>query len=173
MVFVKCDVTVWSDLQELTHVSEREFGDVPDVWVAGAGIFEPVSYEAPRNPTLLPYSSSNLLNPPSLALANNLLPQLTIPQPTSNFWFDTETAHYTSVDINISHPIKLTRIAIRALLSRNKPGVVLVVSSVAGLIGSYPSALYCATKHALVGFTKSLGPADREEGVKIVCACPG
>ena len=42
VVFAKCDVAVWSDLQDLVKVSEREFGDVPDVYVAGAGVFEPV-----------------------------------------------------------------------------------------------------------------------------------
>lgn len=41
-VFVKCDVTKRADLENLIVVSEKEFGDVPDVYVAGAGIFEPV-----------------------------------------------------------------------------------------------------------------------------------
>lgn len=42
-VFVKCDVTKRSDLENLVVVSEKEWGDVPDVWIAGAGVFEPVS----------------------------------------------------------------------------------------------------------------------------------
>ena len=42
VVFAECDVAVWADLQNLVKVSEREFGDVPDVYVAGAGVFEPV-----------------------------------------------------------------------------------------------------------------------------------
>ncbi|MCJ1227937.1 hypothetical protein MMC12_004596 [Toensbergia leucococca] len=54
----------------------------------------------------------------------------------------------------------------RALLSKNKPGVVLIVSSVAGLRSNYAAALYCATKHALVGFSRSMGPADEDEGIK-------
>ena len=41
-----------------------------------------------------------------------------------------------------------------------------------GLHGSYPAPLYTASKHALVGFTKSMGQADADEGVKIVCICP-
>jgi NAD(P)-dependent dehydrogenase (short-subunit alcohol dehydrogenase family) len=43
-VFVKCDVTKRSDLENLVVVSEKEWGDVPDVWIAGAGVFEPVSF---------------------------------------------------------------------------------------------------------------------------------
>lgn len=42
VVFAKCDVAVWPDLQSLIKVSEEEFGDVPDVYVAGAAVFEPV-----------------------------------------------------------------------------------------------------------------------------------
>jgi NAD(P)-dependent dehydrogenase (short-subunit alcohol dehydrogenase family) len=40
--FVKCDVTKRADLENLITVSEKEFGDVPDVYIAGAGVFEPV-----------------------------------------------------------------------------------------------------------------------------------
>ena len=42
VTFVECDVTNWKDLQNLITASEERFGDVPDVYVPGAGIFEPV-----------------------------------------------------------------------------------------------------------------------------------
>jgi NAD(P)-dependent dehydrogenase (short-subunit alcohol dehydrogenase family) len=49
-VFLKCDVTKRGDLENLITVSGKEFGDVPDVYVAGAGVFEPVSiFEFRRN----------------------------------------------------------------------------------------------------------------------------
>ena len=91
----------------------------------------------------------------------------------SIFWMDAETDRYAEVDINISHPIKLARIALRALLGADKKGVVLMVASVAGLTGIYPTPLYCATKHAIVGFVKSMAEADAEEGIKVVAVCPG
>jgi NAD(P)-dependent dehydrogenase (short-subunit alcohol dehydrogenase family) len=75
--------------------------------------------------------------------------------------------------INAEHPIKLTRIAMRSSLKANKPGVVLIVASGAGVIGFYGSPLYCATKHAVVGFTKSMAQADKDEDIKIVSICPG
>ncbi|KAI9871104.1 MAG: hypothetical protein M1830_003306, partial [Pleopsidium flavum] len=134
VIFARCDVAKWADLQNLITVSQKEFGDVPDIYVAGAGVFEPK---------------------------------------WSNFWDDTETERYAEVDININHPIKLTRIAIRALLGKNKKGVVLIIASLAGLVGIYSSALYSATKHAIVGFVKSMADADPLEGVKVVCICPG
>ena len=40
--FLKCDVANWADLQNIITFSELEFGDVPDVYIAGAGIFEKV-----------------------------------------------------------------------------------------------------------------------------------
>ena len=42
LLFVPCDVTKWKDLNNLVVVSEQEFGDVPDVYIAGAGLFETV-----------------------------------------------------------------------------------------------------------------------------------
>ncbi|OAG43661.1 hypothetical protein AYO21_02247 [Fonsecaea monophora] len=119
--FVKCDVTDWRDLENLIVVSEREFGDVPDVYVPGAGVFEP----------------------------------------------------YAQLDINLAHPIKLTRLAIRALVGRNKKGVVCCIASIGGLDGQYAATLYSACKHGVVGLVKSLGDADPEEGVKVVGICPG
>jgi NAD(P)-dependent dehydrogenase (short-subunit alcohol dehydrogenase family) len=41
-IFAKCDVTKRADLENLVSVAEKEWGAVPDVYVAGAGVFEPV-----------------------------------------------------------------------------------------------------------------------------------
>ncbi|KAH6697418.1 hypothetical protein F5X68DRAFT_186337 [Plectosphaerella plurivora] len=135
--FVECDVTKWQDLQNLIDVSLAKFGDVPDVFVASAGVFEPAY---------------------------------------SNFWNDPEdlgSDGYKHVDINVNHPIKLTRLAIRALLGKEKHGVVVLIASIAGYSKQYPGPIYSATKHAVVGFTRSLGPAQEVQGVKVVSVCPG
>lgn len=42
LVFQVCNVTKWKDLQGIIEVSLQRFGDVPDVYVASAGVFEPV-----------------------------------------------------------------------------------------------------------------------------------
>jgi NAD(P)-dependent dehydrogenase (short-subunit alcohol dehydrogenase family) len=42
VIFEKCDVTKRVDLENLAKASTEKFGDVPDVWIAGAGVFEPV-----------------------------------------------------------------------------------------------------------------------------------
>ena len=91
----------------------------------------------------------------------------------SNFWDDSEDDFYKTVQINMNHPIKLTRLAMRALLSAQKKGVVCLIASSAGIRGNFFLPLYAATKHAVVGFTKSMGQADPDEGVKVVCVLPG
>ncbi|KAI7235126.1 hypothetical protein KC330_g4494 [Hortaea werneckii] len=134
--FMKCDVSNWRDLENIPSSVSQAFGKdaVADVWIPGAGVFEPK---------------------------------------WSSFLYDTETDHYKAFQINAEHPIKLTRIAMRSCLSVNKPCVVLITASGAGLVGTYGAPLYCASKHAIVGFTKSMGQADVDENCKIVCICPG
>ncbi|KAI9779422.1 MAG: hypothetical protein M1839_007387 [Geoglossum umbratile] len=133
VIFQHCDVVKRADLENLITVSQKHFGDVPDVYIAGAGVFEPE---------------------------------------WSNFWSDTEEDGYAQLEINTAHPIKLTRIALRALAGKDKPGVVLIVASIVGLLPSYSVPLYSATKHALVGFTRGMSYADRLEGVRIIAICP-
>lgn len=48
-----------------------------------------------------------------------------------------------------------------------------LVSSIAGYSKHYPSPIYCATKHAVVGFTRSMAEAEELQGVKVVAVCPG
>ncbi|PGH09202.1 hypothetical protein AJ79_05731 [Helicocarpus griseus UAMH5409] len=134
--FAKCDVRKWNQLEDLIEKAKEIYGDVPDVYVPCAGLFEP---------------------------------------PSSSFWDDAEqdTNNYDCVSLNISHPLKFTRMALRALVARRKKGVVLLISSIAGLNGVYAKPLYAATKHAIVGFVKSMGAAEEQFGVKIVGICPG
>lgn len=43
VVFTECNVTKRKNLENLVKVSMDKFGDVPDVFIAGAGVFTPVS----------------------------------------------------------------------------------------------------------------------------------
>jgi NAD(P)-dependent dehydrogenase (short-subunit alcohol dehydrogenase family) len=46
-------------------------------------------------------------------------------------------------------------------------------ASVGGISGSIAAPLYCATKHAMVGFVKSMKDTEPLTGVKITTLCPG
>ena len=93
--------------------------------------------------------------------------------PWSNFWDDAEEDFYKTIRINTEHPIKLTRLAMRALIGADKQGVVCLIASTAGIRANYLASLYTASKHAIVGFAKAMGQADGDEGVRVVCVLPG
>ena len=42
VIYQKTDVTKWDELHRLVTVAKEKFGSTPDVYIAGAGIFEPV-----------------------------------------------------------------------------------------------------------------------------------
>ena len=42
VIFQRCDVRNWAELQALIQLSQDKWNDVPDVYVASAAIFEPV-----------------------------------------------------------------------------------------------------------------------------------
>ncbi|THY56433.1 hypothetical protein D6C97_05104 [Aureobasidium pullulans] len=142
IIFVQTDVRKRGDLENAITVSTLSFGDVPDVYVANAGVFEPL-YKA-----VVEFLAGHRGQSPNVSFDSNL---------TADFL----------------HPLKLTRLATRALLGAKKSGVVDLVSSTVGLSWSYPAALYCATKHALIGFTRSMAPAESLNRVRVVCLCPG
>jgi 3-hydroxybutyrate dehydrogenase len=65
-------------------------------------------------------------------------------------------SRYGILDINITHPIRVTQMAISHFLMRKKPGVVVHISSVAGQEPFFPTPMYVASKHAINGFVRSM-----------------
>lgn len=61
----------------------------------------------------------------------------------------------------------------RAILGQNKPGTVLIISSISGLRGNYGAPMYCATKFAMIGFVRSMAEAEKREGLRVMAVCPG
>lgn len=59
VVFQPCDVSKWDQLQKLVSTSEKKYGDVPDVWIAGAGVFEPVSFRINHSSISVLFSNFN------------------------------------------------------------------------------------------------------------------
>ncbi|CAI6302416.1 unnamed protein product [Periconia digitata] len=161
VLFVQSDVTRWSDFTKLFDSCEKKWSDVPDAYGICAGLFEP---------------------------------------PASNFWQDPEQdAGYKQVDVNVDHPIKLTRLAIKKSLGKGKRASVCIIvglpfllthivhiksnhidfgytryhSSIGGISSNVAAPLYCATKHAIVGFVKCMSTSEAFTGVKVTTICPG
>ena len=78
------------------------------------------------------------------------------------------------IDLNLRAPMLLSRLALPGMIRRGG-GHIVNVSSVGGLGGAPYAESYSATKHALVGFTRSLRLTMRSEGypVGVSAICPG
>ncbi len=63
---------------------------------------------------------------------------------------------------------------VRALTRRMQPGgAIVATASLAGLTDLQRDPIYALTKHAVVGFVRSVAPQLEERGIKINCVCPG
>ncbi len=75
-------------------------------------------------------------------------------------------------DLNVKAAFYVTREVTKRMLATQQAGSIINVSSQMGLVGSPRRTLYCASKHALEGMTKSLawelGPAN----IRVNTICP-
>jgi NAD(P)-dependent dehydrogenase (short-subunit alcohol dehydrogenase family) len=76
-----------------------------------------------------------------------------------------------AVGVNLDGVVLGTHAALPALRARGG-GAIVATASMAGLIGMPMDAVYTATKHAVVGLTRALGPALAAEGIRFNAVCP-
>lgn len=76
------------------------------------------------------------------------------------------------VDTNLLGTFLCTRAVLRGMVTRGG-GVILNLSSVLGLTGDALLPVYSATKHAILGLTRSTAVAYAEAGIRCVAICPG
>ena len=58
-------------------------------------------------------------------------------------------------------------------MARQRSGAIVNTASVAGLVGAPKHAIYAATKHAVLGLTRSAAAEYGKLGVRINAVCPG
>ncbi|EHK19599.1 uncharacterized protein TRIVIDRAFT_46591 [Trichoderma virens Gv29-8] len=148
-LFKKTDVRSWPQLSELTRAAEATFPQV-DIVVPGAGIFDP--------------KWSSFWNPPKSA---------TNPDSLSRDDANGDPGHYAVLDVNLTHPIRLSQLAIAHWTSRRIPGSLLVVGSMAGYLYGIGTPLYYASKHGVHGFVRSLGHLRDTVGIRTAAIAPG
>lgn len=86
---------------------------------------------------------------------------------------DTSAEEYDEMmDANVRSTFVFSR-HIVPLMIKQKSGLVLMVSSMAGVYGFAGEAVYCATKFAQVGFAQGLDKELRPHGIKVGTICPG
>jgi len=85
----------------------------------------------------------------------------------------TTTADFDAVfGINVRGAYFLTRAVARGLIAARRPGSLINISSQMGHVGGVDRAVYCATKHAVEGFTKAMAIEWGRAGIRVNTICP-
>jgi uncharacterized protein len=88
---------------------------------------------------------------------------------TDELGFDTAVDLF---EVNVLAPIHLTQLVLGPMRARDA-GHIVNIGSIAGHVPAPPLTFYAATKHALVGFTRSLHRELRGTGVRATVVSPG
>ncbi|PYI03942.1 NAD(P)-binding protein [Aspergillus sclerotiicarbonarius CBS 121057] len=152
VVFVRTDVTSWEDLNRMFDQTLSLFGEF-HILCPGAGVYEP------------PWS--NFWHPPGSQASKD----------------EADRDRYALLDINITHPIRATQLALSHWLHPTEPNTIPVtpdnprrvihISSVAGQMPNIVCPMYGASKFAITGFVRCLGPLEEAIGVRVNAVAPG
>ncbi|KAI9492384.1 hypothetical protein BDB00DRAFT_939702 [Zychaea mexicana] len=92
---------------------------------------------------------------------------------SSNLVNDTEKeGGYRTLEINLTAAAKANRLAIQHFVRNNKPGCIINTSSIYGFCGAPLAPLYAASKHGIIGLTKSYGTLFRSTGIRVNAMAP-
>jgi NAD(P)-dependent dehydrogenase (short-subunit alcohol dehydrogenase family) len=76
-----------------------------------------------------------------------------------------------TLELNATAPFRFIR-AITPIMKRQKSGKIVVVASQAGLVGEAHVSAYTASKHAVVGLTRSAAAELKHHGITVNAVCP-
>lgn len=120
-----------------------------DIVCPGAGVYEP------------PFSS--FWNPPGSAESRD----------------DPLGDRYVAMDINLTHPIRVTQMAISHFLnaktpaSPSNPKSIIHIASIAAEVADLGCPLYYAAKHGVKALVKSLAKLEETHGIRVAAVLPG
>ena len=77
-----------------------------------------------------------------------------------------------TMSTNVRSLFLTTRAVLPGMRSRGS-GDIVNIASLAGRNGFVGGTAYCASKHAVLGFSKSLMAEVRKDGIRVIAICPG
>lgn len=77
-----------------------------------------------------------------------------------------------AMDINLKSVFRVMRSAIRIFREQGTGGSILNISSVAGVTGLGTAGIYSATKHGIIGFTKTGAVEGGQDGIRVNAILP-
>jgi len=88
-------------------------------------------------------------------------------------FLDVTPEDYDAVtDLNVRSAFFVAQAVARGLVAAGRPGSIINMSSQMGQVGGQRRTVYCASKHAMEGFTKAMALDLAPHGIRVNTICP-
>jgi len=88
-------------------------------------------------------------------------------------FLDVTPEDYDAVtDLNVRSAFFVAQAVARGLVAAGRPGSIINMSSQMGHVGGQRRTVYCASKHAMEGFTKAMALDLATHGIRVNTVCP-
>jgi NAD(P)-dependent dehydrogenase (short-subunit alcohol dehydrogenase family) len=155
----------------LTARTAPELGEVVGKIRAGGGeaVAIPADLAAPGEPQRVVRETEAALGPVEILVNNAGIGSSANPRPVVSFDDD---FWELSLRLNLTVPYLLSKAVLPGMLARHW-GRIVNVASINGKMPSLHGAAYAASKHGLLGLTRSLALEVAKDGITVNAVCPG